>query len=122
MKIILTIGFILFISIVGLAENDTIIDSVREKPITDTRTITSNGDNENDITYPPRPPVTKISDIVKAGKNLKKEIHDLDTTVVNDVKREGLMTSLKKHRKFYIPIAIFVVLYLVWLKTRDKRR
>ena len=83
MKIYLSIGFILFISIYGFAENDTIIDSVNEKtvkPITDTKTITNTEDNENDISYPPRPPEPKISDIVKAAKGLKNEVHNLDTT------------------------------------------
>jgi len=125
MKIFLCLGFVLFFSAIEFAENDPIIDSSRAKT-TDSLHNTNDKINkradEEDISYPPKPPETKISDIAKAAKGLKNEVHSLDTTIVNDVKREGLMTSVKKHRKFYFSIAIFVVLFLVWLRTRDKFR
>jgi hypothetical protein len=122
MKLIFSFGFALIIAATGFPEKDTIIDSLKGKPLTNTDSvnITNTGDKGDDITYPPKPPETKISDIVKAAKGLRDEVHSLDTAMVNDVKREGLLPSIKKHQKFYFSVALFVVLFLVWLKTRDK--
>lgn len=122
MKLLLCLGFVVFLFANGFARADTIIDSAQattEKSLSDTSSVNSRID-DNDISYPPKEPETKISDIVKAAKGLRDEIHSLDTAMVNDVKRDGLIPSLREHRKFYLSIAVFVVLFLIWLKTRDK--
>jgi hypothetical protein len=124
MKLMLSFGFTLLFAATGFAESDTIVDSLKEKSITitDTSYNQNTGNKEEDISYPPKQPETKISDIVKAAKGLRDEVQSLDTAMVNDVKREGLLPSIRKHRKFYFSVGLFVVLFLVWLKTRDKRR
>lgn len=122
MKLLLCLGFVVFLFANGIARADTIIDSAQattEKSLSDTSSV-NNRIVDNDISYPPKEPETKISDIVKAAKGLRDEIHSLDTAMVNDVKRDGLIPSLREHRKFYLSIAVFVVLFLIWLKTRDK--
>lgn len=76
---------------------------------------------DEEISYPPKPPETTIKEMVDAGKGLAKETKELSKAMINGVKEDGgVIATVKKHKKFYGGIFVFGLLYLVWLKTRDK--
>lgn len=71
--------------------------------------------------YPPKLPETTLKELVDAGKGLAKETKELGQAMINGVKDDGgIIATVKKHKKFYGGIFVFGLLYLVWLKTRDK--
>ena len=77
--------------------------------------------NQDTISYPPKPPETTLKEMGDAAKGLAKETTELGKAMVNGVKEEGgVIATAQRHKKFYGGIFVFGLLYLVWLKTRDK--
>lgn len=77
--------------------------------------------NQDTISYPSKQPETSLKEMVDAGKGLAKETKELGQAMINGVKEDGgIIATVKKHKKFYGGIFVFGLLYLVWLKTRDK--
>lgn len=78
-------------------------------------------EGQDSTSYPPKPPETTIKEMVDAGKGLAKETKELGQALINGVKEDGgIISTVKKHKKFYGGIFVFGLLYLVWLRTRDK--
>jgi len=75
--------------------------------------------NQDTISYPPKPPETTTKEMVDAGKGLVRETKELGKAMLNGVIDDGgIINTLKKHKKFYGSIFIFGVLTLIWLKNR----
>ena len=75
--------------------------------------------NQDTISYPPKPPETTTMEMVNAGKGLVKETNELGTAIVQGVKDDGgIIATVKKHKKFYSGIFIFGLLTLIWMKNR----
>ena len=76
--------------------------------------------NQDTISYPPKPPETTTMEMVNAGKGLVNETTELGTAIVKGVKDDGgIIATIKKHKKFYGSIFIFGLLTLIWLKNRN---
>ena len=75
---------------------------------------------QDTISYPPKPPETTTKNMVDAGKGLVSETKELGTAIIQGVKDDGgIITTVKKHKKFYGSIFIFGLLTLIWLKNRN---
>ena len=61
--------------------------------------------------------VTVISANIDTIKTLSTE---LVTEISSGIKKHGVTKEVKTHQRFYYPIIFFAILYLIWLKTRDK--
>ena len=83
--------------------------------------ITSAGYSLNtteEITYPPKPKPTEIKEIVNSVDSLKANVKDLSRAVTGDIRKHGMIESVKGHKKFYGAIFVFGILSLIWLKSR----
>jgi hypothetical protein len=77
--------------------------------------------NQEEITYPPKPPETTMKEMVDAGKGLVRETKELGGAMIDGVKDDGgIIATIKHHKKFYGSIFIFFVLFLCWLRGRTK--
>lgn len=45
---------------------------------------------------------------------------ELSNEISYGIEKNGIRKELKTHQRFYYPIIFFGILYLIWLKTRDK--
>jgi len=71
------------------------------------------------ITYPQRKSVP-IDTLVKNFDNLVKVSKDCFLMVEQGMKSEGIMVYIRKHLDVFLPIIVFVVLYMVWLRRRAR--
>ncbi|MEI8045821.1 MAG: hypothetical protein WCI92_00475 [Bacteroidota bacterium] len=74
-----------------------------------------------EITYPPKGKPTEIKDIVASFDSLTASVKDLAGAMVGDIKKQGLINSVTTHQKFYASIFVYVFLYLIWSRTRDRK-
>jgi len=63
-----------------------------------------------------------IDTVIKHLDTLLKSSKDLKNTISNGMKKEGIRTYMKKHADVFLPVVIFIVLYLVWLSRRARSR
>jgi hypothetical protein len=82
-------------------------------------TTVADGGNE-EITYPPRPKTTEIREIQENLDSLVWNVHDLGGAMVKDFKKNGLISSLYIHRKFYGAIFLYATLFFLWKRNRKR--
>lgn len=75
---------------------------------------------QEEITYPQKQNPTEIKEIVANFDSLASNVKDLGGTMVGDIKKQGLKKSVVTHQKFYGSIFVFGLLFIIWLKTRDR--
>jgi hypothetical protein len=75
---------------------------------------------EEEITYPPKQKSTEVKDIVANFDSLTSNVKDLGGAMVGDIKKQGLKKSVVTHQKYYGSIFVFGLLFIIWLKTRDR--
>ena len=72
------------------------------------------------LTYP-RGKVTMVDTLVKKFDNLAKVCQDCLGLVEEGVREQGPKTYFRKHQDVFLPIASFLLLYLIWLRKRARR-
>jgi hypothetical protein len=45
---------------------------------------------------------------------------ELATEISSGIEKNGIWLEIQKHERFYYPIIFFGILFLIWLKTRDR--
>ena len=91
--------------------------------------ITVNAEQKNGYYKIKRDSVETWRQINKSTENIKTTWNDtiipnakeLSNDMANGIKENGFRSEMKTHRNFYAPIVFFVIMILIWLKTRDKR-
>ena len=71
------------------------------------------------LTYP-RKKVITIDTLVKKFDNLAKVCQECLVLVEEGVRADGPKVYFQKHKDVFLPIAAFLVLYLVWLRRRAR--
>jgi|GEM_PF-5180546 hypothetical protein len=71
------------------------------------------------ITYPQRKSVP-IDTLVKNFDNLVKVSQDCFVMVEKGMRSEGVVGYIRKHLDVFLPIIVFAVLYMVWLRRRAR--
>lgn len=61
-----------------------------------------------------------ISNISANFDTIKTVGTELASQISQGIEKNGIKKEVKTHQKFYYPIIFFGILYLIWLKTRDK--
>jgi hypothetical protein len=61
-----------------------------------------------------------ISNISENFDTIKVVGSELIGQIEDGIKTNGVRKEVKTHQKFYYPIIFFCILYLIWLKSRDK--
>ena len=79
------------------------------------------GAHDNDI-MTPKGKVISWDTVVKKIDTLKKASDEVYTTVKEGMKKEGIKGYMRKHADVFIPIVVFIILYLVWLAKRARMR
>ena len=120
-KYLFIISFLIFgSSSIGYAgiNVDSLIQASRKSKDT-TKTVKKEMNNNDEVTYPPKPPETSMEEVVAAGEGVVKESTELGTAVVKGVKDDGgIIATIKHHKKFYGSIFIFFVLLMCWFGGR----
>lgn len=71
------------------------------------------------MVYPQRKSVP-IDTLVKNFDNLVKVSKDCFVMVEKGMRSEGVMGYIQKHEDVFLPIIVFLVLYMFWLRKRAK--
>jgi hypothetical protein len=79
------------------------------------------GVHDNDI-MTPKPKVPSWDTISKNIDTLKKVSGDVYSMVKDGMKKEGIRAYMRKHADVFIPIVVFIILYLIWLARRARMR
>ena len=78
--------------------------------------------HNSDISYPPKPDVPTWDTISKHIDSLKKVTGEVFSMVKDGMKKEGIKVYMRKHADVFIPIVVFIILYLIWLARRARMR
>jgi hypothetical protein len=77
----------------------------------------AHGDN---ITYPPAPSPTAAHEITDAWDSLTSSTLALHDQISSSINKEGIVGSVRRHQRFYLSIAVFGLLSLIWLRNRKR--
>ena len=60
--------------------------------------------------------------ISKNIDSLKKVTGEVFSIIKDGMKKEGIKVYMRKHADVFIPIAVFIILYFIWLARRARMR
>ena len=80
---------------------------------------TESSGNES-LINPPKKSIT-VDTLVKNFDNLVRVSQECFMTIEKGMRSEGVMGYTRKHLDVFLPIIVFLVLYLIWLRRRARQ-